>query len=89
MGIELVGIEALRGADAEFNADVARRVLAGERGPVRDAVVLNSAAALVALELTRAPLAEQLAAAMVRTTAALDSGAAQDTLKRWAAATAH
>ncbi|MCX4749549.1 anthranilate phosphoribosyltransferase [Kitasatospora sp. NBC_01287] len=88
LGIELVGIEELRGADAEYNAGVARRVLAGERGPVRDAVVLNSAAALVALELTGAPLVEQLAAAMTRTTEAIDSGAAQDTLKRWAEATA-
>ncbi|MFI9272494.1 anthranilate phosphoribosyltransferase [Kitasatospora sp. NPDC052896] len=88
VGIELVGIEALRGADAEYNADVARRVLAGERGPVRDAVVLNSAAALVALEITGAPLTEQLSAAMGRTAAAIDSGAAQHLLKRWAAATA-
>ncbi|MFF0391588.1 anthranilate phosphoribosyltransferase [Kitasatospora sp. NPDC004615] len=87
VGIELVGIEALRGADAEFNAAVARRVLNGERGPVRDAVLLNSAAALVALELTDAPLSEQLAAGMVRTAAAIDSGAAGELLKRWAEAT--
>ncbi|MDH6110062.1 anthranilate phosphoribosyltransferase [Kitasatospora sp. MAP12-15] len=88
VGIELAGVESLRGADAEYNANVARRVLAGQRGPVRDAVVLNSAAALVALELTDAPLTEQLAAAMARTAAAIDSGAAQATLKSWAEATA-
>jgi anthranilate phosphoribosyltransferase len=87
LGIELVGIEALRGADAAYNAQVAHRVLAGERGPVRDAVVLNSAAALVALDLTEAPLADQLAPAMERTAAAIDSGAAQELLRRWAAAT--
>ncbi|GAA4845617.1 anthranilate phosphoribosyltransferase [Kitasatospora terrestris] len=87
VGIDLVGIEALRGADPEYNAGVARRVFAGERGPVRDAVVLNSAAALVALDLTDAPLAEQIAAAMERTVAAIDSGAAEATLKRWAEAT--
>ena len=52
VGIELVPVEALRGADASYNADVARRLLAGETGPVRDAVLLNSAAALVALEPT-------------------------------------
>jgi anthranilate phosphoribosyltransferase len=88
LGIALVPIEALRGADAEYNAQVARRVLGGEHGPVRDAVVLNSAAALVALDLTDEPLTEQLAAAMRRTTAALDSGAAVGLLERWAAATA-
>ncbi|MFC9331095.1 anthranilate phosphoribosyltransferase [Kitasatospora sp. NPDC057015] len=88
VGIELVGIEALRGADAAHNAEVARRLLAGERGPVRDAVLLNTAAALVALDLTEAPLAEQLAAGMVRAAAAVDSGAAQSVLKHWAEATA-
>ncbi|WP_354639757.1 anthranilate phosphoribosyltransferase [Kitasatospora camelliae] len=88
VGIELVGIEALRGADAEYNAAVARRLLAGERGPVRDAVLLNTAAALVALDLTDAPLAEQLAAGIERAAAAIDSGAAEATLKRWSEATA-
>ncbi|MGW6914011.1 anthranilate phosphoribosyltransferase [Kitasatospora sp. NPDC054939] len=88
IGIELVGIEALRGADAAYNAEVARRLLAGEQGPVRDAVLLNTAAALVALDLTDAPLAEQLAAGAQRAAAAIDSGAAQDLLKRWADATA-
>ncbi|BFV59729.1 anthranilate phosphoribosyltransferase [Kitasatospora sp. CMC57] len=87
VGIEPVGIEALRGGDPQFNAAVARRLLAGERGPVRDAVLLNSAAALTALELTDAPLAEQLAAGMVRAAAAIDSGAAEGLLKDWAAAT--
>src|SRR5690606_38884374 len=36
--------ESLRGGDAAFNAAVARRVLAGEHGPVRDTVLLNAAA---------------------------------------------
>jgi anthranilate phosphoribosyltransferase len=87
VGIELVGIEALRGADPAYNAEVARRVLAGERGPVRDAVVLNSAAALVALRQTAAPLQEQLAAAMARTAESIDSGAARAVLSRWSEAT--
>ncbi|MFF1902090.1 anthranilate phosphoribosyltransferase [Kitasatospora sp. NPDC058218] len=87
VGIELTGIEALRGGDPAFNADVARRLLAGERGPVRDAVLMNTATALVALDLTDAPLAEQLAAGMERAAAAIDSGAAQDLLRRWSEAT--
>lgn len=87
VGIELVGIEALRGADASYNAEVARRLLAGEHGPVRDAVLLNTAAALVALDLGDAPLTEQLAAGMERAAKAIDSGAAQDLLRRWSEAT--
>ncbi|MFC1412479.1 anthranilate phosphoribosyltransferase [Streptacidiphilus sp. N1-12] len=87
VGIEYVGIEALRGADSAYNAAVARRVFAGEHGPVRDAVLLNSASALVALDQTAAPLAEQLAAAMKRTAESIDSGAAEAVLARWAAAT--
>ena len=83
LGIPRVAPGALRGADASHNAAVARRLLAGEPGPVRDAVTLNAAAALVALEQTAAPLADQLAAALARAGAALDSGAARDVLERW------
>ncbi|WP_436773961.1 anthranilate phosphoribosyltransferase [Yinghuangia sp. YIM S09857] len=82
-GIELVPIEALRGGDAEFNADVARRLLAGERGPVRDAVLLNSAAALAALGPGEGPLSEQLASGIERAADAIDSGKAQAVLDRW------
>ncbi|MCX4574487.1 anthranilate phosphoribosyltransferase [Streptomyces sp. NBC_01571] len=87
VGLDLVPVEALRGADASYNAEVARRVLDGERGPVRDAVVLNAAAALVALSPTDASLVDQLRAAMVRTARAIDSGAARAALDRWVTAT--
>ncbi|MCH0541650.1 anthranilate phosphoribosyltransferase [Streptomyces sp. MUM 203J] len=83
VGLDLVPVEALRGADASYNADVARRLLAGETGPVRDAVLLNSAAALVALSPTDAPLAEQIRAGMARAAESIDSGAARDALARW------
>ena len=95
IGIELAPIEALRGADAAYNADVARRLLAGETGPVRDAVLLNTGAtlaALAALEVPEgklAPLAERLAEGVARAAESLDSGAASATLKRWSAATAN
>src|SRR3954449_785047 len=46
LGLPVGTIEGLRGGDADHNADVVRRVLAGEPGPVRDAVVLNAGAAL-------------------------------------------
>ncbi|WP_103502369.1 MULTISPECIES: anthranilate phosphoribosyltransferase [unclassified Streptomyces] len=83
VGVEPVPIEALRGGDAAHNADVARRLLDGELGPVRDAVLLNSAAALVALDQGDQPLADQLAAGMERAAKAIDSGAAAGTLERW------
>ncbi|GGU19485.1 anthranilate phosphoribosyltransferase [Streptomyces lavendofoliae] len=86
VGIGLVPVEALRGADASYNADVARRLLAGETGPVRDAVLLNAAAALVALEPSDAPLAERIGAGITRAAEAIDSGAARVALDRWVAA---
>lgn len=86
VGIELVPVEALRGADASYNADVARRLLNGETGPVRDAVLLNSAAALVALEPGGGPLASQIRAAMDRAAESIDSGAARRVLERWVSA---
>src|SRR6516225_8703058 len=78
----------LRGGDAATNAAVARAVLAGEPGPVRDTVVLNAGAALAAA--AGVPRAEGLAGVLVgacaRAAAALDSGASQDLLNRWVAA---
>ncbi|MEU3842602.1 anthranilate phosphoribosyltransferase [Streptomyces sp. NPDC028635] len=86
VGIDLAPVEALRGADASYNAEVARRLLDGEQGPVRDAVVLNSAAALVALAPTDAPLADQIRAGMAKAAHSIDSGSAKRTLERWVAA---
>ncbi|MFE9247614.1 anthranilate phosphoribosyltransferase [Streptomyces sp. NPDC007088] len=87
VGLALAPVEALRGGDASYNADVARRLFAGEGGPVRDAVLLNSAAALVALHPSRAPLTEQIATQMARAAESLDSGAAAGALERWVRAT--
>ncbi|MFG2382204.1 anthranilate phosphoribosyltransferase [Streptomyces avermitilis] len=86
VGLGLVPVEALRGADASYNADVARRLLNGETGPVRDAVLLNSAAALVALSPGSGSLTEQLRAGMAQAAEAIDSGAAKRALERWVAA---
>ncbi|MET7753339.1 anthranilate phosphoribosyltransferase [Streptomyces sp. NPDC005389] len=86
VGIDLVPVEALRGADASYNADVARRLLAGETGPVRDAVLLNSAAALTALAPGEGTLVEQIRAGMEKAAEAIDSGEARRALERWVAA---
>ncbi len=78
----------LRGGDAAHNARVARAVLSGEPGPIREAVVLNAAAALAAAEGVPEPAALEpaLAAARDRAAAAIDSGAAAGLLDRWVAA---
>ena len=73
----------LRGADAAFNADVARRVLAGQEGPVRDAVVLNAAAALAAHGGFGADVPGAVKAGLDRAADSIDSGAAASTLERW------
>jgi anthranilate phosphoribosyltransferase len=86
LGIRAATPEALRGGEAPFNADVARRFLAGESGPVRDAVLLNAAAGLAAYEAVDAPLSDRLADALERATVAVDTGAAATLLERWVAA---
>ncbi|GAA3271027.1 anthranilate phosphoribosyltransferase [Dactylosporangium vinaceum] len=77
----------LRGGDSEYNADVARRMFAGEPGPVRDAVLLNAAAAIAARAgaLTVDGLSGQLKAGLDRAAAAVDAGAATDLVARWTA----
>jgi anthranilate phosphoribosyltransferase len=84
LGIPRATLDDLRGGDAKANAEVVRRVLAGDRGPVRDAVVLNAAAALVALDdSAEGLLQDRLAKALVRAGESIDSGAAAAALDRW------
>ncbi|WP_446040662.1 anthranilate phosphoribosyltransferase [Streptomyces sp. SID1121] len=84
VGIGLAPVGALRGSDAAFNAGVARRVLGGEPGPVRDAVLLSAGAALAAVESPGGrSLTERLASAVVTAGRAIDSGAAGATLEAW------
>ncbi len=87
-GLAPATTEDLRGGDAAFNAEVVRRLLAGDPGPVRDAVVLNAGAALAVHQAGSGSLDEQLAAGITRANDAIDSGAAQATLQRWVAAAA-
>jgi anthranilate phosphoribosyltransferase len=77
------GLDALRGADAEYNGAVARRLLDGETGPVRDAVVLNAAAALAARSGFGTDLPGALAEGIKRAANSIDSGAAKSTLDTW------
>jgi anthranilate phosphoribosyltransferase len=73
----------LTGGDAAHNAAVCRRFLAGEAGPVRDAVLLNAAAALVAYAPGSDTLDEQLGRQLAAAAASVDSGAAAEALQRW------
>jgi len=78
----------LTGGDPAHNAAVARQMLSGEPGPVRETVLLNAAAALVAEAGAAEPgrLGQALADGYARAAAAVDSGAAAALLDRWARA---
>jgi anthranilate phosphoribosyltransferase len=83
LGIARATLEDLRGGDAATNAAVVSTLLDGEKGAVRDAVLLNAAAAIAAYEAAPGSLEERLAAGLTRATEALDSGAAEVALGRW------
>ncbi|HWM34324.1 MAG TPA: anthranilate phosphoribosyltransferase [Pseudolysinimonas sp.] len=93
LGLPRASIDDLRGGDAARNAAIARAVLAGEEGPVRDIVLLNAAAGLVSWELAHdAALADEdirvrFRAGIARAAEAIDSGAATAKLDAWVAAT--
>ncbi|MGD9620948.1 MAG: anthranilate phosphoribosyltransferase [Mycolicibacterium sp.] len=84
-GFRRAEIAALVGGDAETNAAQARAVFAGATGPVRDAVVLNAAGALVAYSGLSgdAQWVPAWEAGLSRATEAIDSGGAEQLLARW------
>ncbi|MFL6004343.1 MAG: anthranilate phosphoribosyltransferase [Nocardioides sp.] len=88
LGLPLATTEALRGGDTDHNADVVRRTLDGEPGAVRDAVLLNAAAALAVHDAPGTPVEEGLFAGLEKARAAVDGGAARAALDRWVAASA-
>ncbi len=69
--------EDLKGGDAQANAAIVGAVLAGEPGPARDIVLLNSAAALVV-----AGRARDLREGAAQAAAAIDGGGARAVLDR-------
>ena len=80
-GLPRAPLSAIRGGDPAYNALALRRLLAGETGPYRDAVLLNAAAAFVLADRTPdLPAGAALAAEQ------LDSRAAQRLLDAWIAA---
>jgi len=93
LGIPRARIDDLVGGDAAHNAEIVHRVLAGDRGPVRDIVVLNAAAGLVSFELAKDPsqfqraILDRFRDKMAVAEEAIDSGAAARKLEEWIAAT--
>jgi anthranilate phosphoribosyltransferase len=77
LGVAVVAPEQVKGGDAEENASIARRVLAGEKGPHRDIVTLNAAAGLWV-----AGRVDDLAAGLELARQSIDEGEAGRTLAR-------
>ncbi|QIK83704.1 anthranilate phosphoribosyltransferase [Sanguibacter sp. HDW7] len=92
LGLAPVTVADLRGGEARHNAAVVRRVLDGEPGLVRETVLLNAAAAIVAdgslAGTAEGSLVERLHAGLAHAAASVDSGAARESLAAWALASA-
>ncbi len=70
-GMQTCLLRSLRGGDAERNSDIARDILEGRKGPARDVVVLNAAAALVTAGRTK-----DFKSGIALAISSIDSGAA-------------
>jgi anthranilate phosphoribosyltransferase len=88
LGLPRATIDDLRGGDPAENAEVVRKLLAGQTGPVRDIVLLNAAAAITAAGglstvTSSDALTKALGDGLARAGQAVDSGAAAALLDRW------
>ena len=77
VGLRRVALDQLRGGEPAHNAELMRGLFAGATGPLRDIVLLNSAAALVV-----AGRAADLKGGMGLAAAAIDEGRAAQVLNR-------
>ena len=77
-GLTPVSVEALVGGGAKENAEIIRRILDGDKGAGRAAVLINAAAALCVAGVAAHPKE-----ATERAVEAIDSGAAAKLLERW------
>jgi anthranilate phosphoribosyltransferase len=76
-GVQTCELDALCGGDAETNARMATRILAGQRGAPRDAVVMNAGLALLA-----AGRAENLRDGCEQCVSVIDGGIARELLEK-------
>jgi len=79
LGLQRASVESMRGGGPAENARLAREVLGGAKGPRRDVVLLNAAAALRA-----AGLAHDWKDGLGLAAEAIDSGRGGEVLQRWA-----
>jgi len=78
IGLPNAPLEAIRGDDAAYNAAALTRLLDGEKGAYRDAVLLNAAGTLIVAGVT-----DDWNEAAAKAAEALDSGAAKALLAKW------
>jgi anthranilate phosphoribosyltransferase len=82
-----ISVDDIKGASAQYNAQVALEFFGGAPGAVRDTVLLNAAAAIVAdgtlAGVRDGSLSQNLKKAMDYAAAAIDSGRALRVLERW------
>jgi anthranilate phosphoribosyltransferase len=76
-GVPRASLEDIAGAHPEHNRAIAEAVLSGAKGPARDIVLVNAAAALIAAGLAQTP-----AQAMRLAAESIDSGAARNKLEQ-------
>ncbi|MBN1847591.1 MAG: anthranilate phosphoribosyltransferase [Deltaproteobacteria bacterium] len=81
-GFNTAPLSAIKGGNAKENADITRRILDGEKGPKRDIILMNAAAAFVAMGLS-----PDFKDGIQKAGASIDSGAAREKLERMAAFT--
>ena len=75
LGIKTTEVENLKGGEPAENAEICRKILAGENSPKSEIVVLNAGAAIFA-----ADRADSLAAGIAQAREAIESGAAEKKL---------
>ncbi len=80
-GLPPAPVEAIRGGDPAYNAEALRKLLLGEPGPYRDAVLFNAAGALIV-----AGEVEDWRSGVEEAAEALDKGLAKALLDCWIAA---
>jgi anthranilate phosphoribosyltransferase len=84
-GIAVAPVSALVGGDGAENARITGSIFAGDKGAHRDACILNAAAAIAAYEgRVELSLHERISSGVEAAIGAIDSGAAQELVSKWA-----